>query len=86
MSSPPRKSSLRTQWKRCGKVSVPLSEDSLRNPREGKDTREILEGKVICEHSDLVGSVLFVVVMMVLVFRSTDELSKSAGYEGSTSD
>lgn len=62
---------------RGGKVSVPLSGDSSRNPMEGKDIRQTLEGKVRCEHSDL--------VMMVLVFRPTDELSKSAGHEGSTS-
>ena len=53
---------------------------------ERKDIRQPPEGKVRCEHSDLVDSVLFVVVMMVLVFRSTAELSKSAGYEGNTSD
>lgn len=70
---------------RGGKVSVPLSGDSSRNPLEGKDIRQPPERKVRCEHSDLVGSVLFVVVMMILVFRSTDELSKSAGHEGKTS-
>lgn len=59
-------------------MSVPLSEDSSRNPQEGKDTRQTPEGKIRCQHSDLVGSVLFAAVMMVLVFRSTDELSKSA--------
>lgn len=69
---------------RGGKVSVPLSGDSEKSMK-GKDIRQPPEGKVRCEHSDLVGSVLFVVVMMILVFRSTDELSKSAGHEGSTS-
>lgn len=58
----------------------------VKKSMEGKDIRQPPEGKVRCEHSDLVGSVLFVVVMMVLVFRSTDELSKSAGYERNTSD